>query len=165
MAHTTRRPPGDAPLPLSLRSPSALSANDGAHRGALAFVLVGRWLVAAALLADDARPDLSPIYRALAVALALNSADALDALAVELTRWCELASADPFDPDAVAPLMLAACDASALVFHAARDLSPDITAHAPDAVDLSAPPRRSEAVEGGGESADASDPGAGEHRR
>ena len=51
------------------------------------------------------------------------------------------------------------------VWSAARDLAPDITAHAPDAVDLSAPPRRSEAVEGGGESADASDPGAGEHRR
>lgn len=139
--HTTRRP--DAPaLPLALRSPSALSANDGAHRAALAFVLVGRWLVAAALLADDARPGLSPIYRALAAALAFNSAVALDALAAELMRWCEAASADPFDPDAVALLMLGACDAAALTFHAARDLAPDITAHAPDAVDLDAPPRR-----------------------
>ena len=154
--NTTRRPANGAhqALPLSLRSPAGLGANDGAHRAALAFVLVGRWLVAAALLADDARPDLSPIYRAIAVALALNSADALDALAVELTRWCELASADPFDPDAVAPLMLAACDASALVFHAARDTDAGaIVVHEPDP-----PPRRSEAVEGDGQAPDDAPP-------
>lgn len=168
MTHAPRRPDDRAheALPLSLRAPTALGANDGDHRAALALTVVGRWCVAAlaALAAGVPLPDLAPILAALATAVALNSAAALDALAAELMRWCESASADPYDPDAMGPLMLAACDASALAFHAARDLSPDITAHAPDAVDLSAPPRRSEAVEGG-ESADASDPDAGEHRR
>ena len=119
--NTTRRPDAHEALPLALRSPSMLGANDGAHRAALALTVVGRWCVAAALLADDARPDLSPIHRALAAVLAFNTADALDALAAELTRWCEVASASPFDPDAVGPLMLGACDAAALAFHAARD--------------------------------------------
>ena len=164
MAHTTRRPPGDAPLPLSLRAPTALGANDGDHRAALALTTAARWCLSA-LAATAPVPSLDAVLAAVVAVAALNTSASLDALAAELTRWCESASADPYDADAMGPLMLAACDAAALAFHGARDLAPDITAHAPDAVDLSAPPRRSEAVEGGGESADASDPGAGEHRR
>lgn len=138
--HTTRRP--DAPaLPLALRSPSMLGANDGDHRAALAVTTAARWCVAA-LAAAAPLPPFDAVLAALATAVALNTAAALDALAAELTRWCESASADPFDPNAVALHMVAACDASALCFHAARDISPDITAHAPDAVDLDAPPRR-----------------------
>ena len=44
---TTRRSPGDAPLPLALRSPSMLGANDGDHRAALAVTTAARWCVAA----------------------------------------------------------------------------------------------------------------------
>lgn len=141
MTHTTRRPPGDAPLPLSVRAPAMLGANDGDHRAALALTVAARWCVAA-LAAAAPLPPLDAVLAALATAVALNTAAALDALAAELTRWCELASADPYDADAMGPLMLAACDASALCFHAARDLDGAITAHAPDAVDLDAPPRR-----------------------
>lgn len=151
---TTRRSPGDAPLPLALRSPSMLGANDGDHRAALAVTTAARWCVAA-LAATAPLPPFDAVLAALATAVALNTAAALDALAAEFTRWCEVASADPFDPDAVAPLMLGACDAAALCFHGARDLDGDgggIVAH-----EMDAPPRRSEAVEGddGGESPDA----------
>jgi hypothetical protein len=138
--NTTRRP-ADPALPLALRSPASLADNDGDHRAAMALTVAARWCVSA--LADAASlPPFDAVLAALATAVALNSAAALDALAAELMRWCESASADPFDPDAVALHMVAACDASALCFHAARDLAPDITAHAPDAVDLDAPPRR-----------------------
>lgn len=118
--HTTRRPDDTSALPLALRSPAMLGANDGDHRAALALTTAARWCVAA-LAATAPLPSLAPILAALATAVALNTAAALDALAAEFTRWCESASADPFDPDAVALLMVAACDASALCFHAARD--------------------------------------------
>ena len=71
------------------------------------------------------RREIAGSAKPLATAVALNTAAALDALAAEFTRWCEVASADPFDPDAVAPLMLGACDAAALCFHGARDLDGD----------------------------------------
>ena len=121
MTHTTRRPPGDTPLPLSLRAPTALGANDGDHRAAPALTTAARWCLSA-LAAAAPVPSLDAVLAAVVTVAALNTSASLDALAAELMRWCESASADPYDPDAMGPLMLAACDASALCFHASPHL-------------------------------------------